>query len=151
MTIPAVDFSFWATQCCAMALAALLIPNLRVTSIIGPVLAVLTLGLINTTVWSSQLFFNLPSDVSSQTLILLLINGVIFWIVVKILPGIETDGILPSLVAPIVFTLCALAVPRLVERVDWRVVFNQATQVVGQVKSYVDSPKSQASSSDEGE
>jgi len=151
MTIPGVDVTFWITQCVAMALAALLIPKLRVTSILGPVLAVAALGFVNTKVWSSELFFALPSDLSIQTLILLLVNGAIFWIVVKVLPGIETDGILPSLVAPIVFTLCALAVPRVVERVDWNTVLNRATQVMGQVKGYVESPQSESSSSDKSE
>lgn len=146
MSIPGVDFTFWATQCLAMALVALLIPKLRVTSIFGPVLAVVALGFINTTVWSSQLFFSLPDHVSIHTLILLAINGIIFWVVVKIMPGIETDGILPSLIAPIVFTLCALAIPRAAERVDWDAVKNRATQAVGQIKGYVESPESQSGS-----
>jgi uncharacterized membrane protein YvlD (DUF360 family) len=136
-TIPSIDFTFWVSQCVAMALAALLIPKLRITSIIGPVLAVATLGLVNTTVWSPELFFSLPKDISSQTLMLLGINGLIFWVIVKLLPGIETDGILPSLVAPIVFTVCALAVPRVIDHVNWNSVLDQTTQVVGQLKSYV--------------
>ena len=151
MAIPAIDFIFWVTQCLAMALAALLIPKLRVTSIFGPVLAVVALGFINTTVWSSQLFFSLPDHISIHTLILLAINGTIFWVVVKIMPGIETDGILPSLIAPIVFTLCALAIPRVAERVDWDAVRNRAAQSVGQVKGYVESPASDPSSSQSNE
>jgi hypothetical protein len=143
MVIPQVDFTFWITQCLAMALAVLLIPKLRVTSIFGPILAVVTLALINTTVWSSQLFSVLPSAISAQTLILLLINGAIFWAVVKILPGIETDGILPSLIAPVVFTLCTLAVPRVVEQVNWDTVLNQTKQIAEQVKSYVQAPVQQ--------
>ncbi len=139
MAIPQVDFTFWITQCLAMALAVFLIPKLYVTSIFGPILAVVTLAFINTTVWSSELFSALPSTISAQTLTLLLINGAIFWAVVKILPGIETDGILPSLIAPIVFTLCTLGVPRLLEQVNWEVVRTQTVQVVSQVKGYVQS------------
>jgi hypothetical protein len=60
-------------------------------------------------------------------------------VVVKILPGIETRGVLPSLIAPVIFTLCTLAVPRLLERVNWDVVLSQTTSAVSQVKGYVQS------------
>lgn len=139
MTAQAFNLSYWVTQCLAMGLAALLIPNLRVTSIVGPVLAVVGLALVNTYVWSSDLFFTIPQDVSSQTATLLLINGAIFWLVVKLTPGIETKGILPSLVAPLVFTVCSVMLPRLIPLVDWSKARAQAEQVLVEAKRFVQS------------
>lgn len=129
---------YWLTQTAAMALTALLIPKLRVTSIFGPLLAVATLSVINSTVWSSGLFSKLPDSLTTQTLSLLAINGAIFWIVVKILPGIEVDGVLPSLVAPIVFTICSILVPKFASEVNWGALRSEAARVYQDTKTFVE-------------
>jgi uncharacterized membrane protein YvlD (DUF360 family) len=133
-----IDISQLAMQTVAMALTALLIPNLRITSIFGPLLAVAALSLINTTVWSSNLFSALPNSLSTQALTLLVANSLIFWGVVKILPGIESKGILPVLVAPIVFTACSMAVPQIAKQIDWSSVRDQGTKIVSETKRYVE-------------
>src|SRR3990172_11967686 len=96
--------NYWILQTGAMMLTALLIPKLRITSLLGASLTVLALGLLNATLWDAALFFQIPHAFSTQALVLLAANGAIFWILVKILPGIEIDGVLPALAAPIVFT-----------------------------------------------
>jgi uncharacterized membrane protein YvlD (DUF360 family) len=125
-------------QTVAMALTALFIPNLRITSIFGPLLAVAALSLINTTVWNANLFSALPNSLSTQALTLLVANSLIFWGVVKILPGIESKGILPVLVAPIVFTVCSMAVPQIAKQIDWSSVRDQGTKIVSETKRYVE-------------
>jgi uncharacterized membrane protein YvlD (DUF360 family) len=137
--LPAFDLSYWVIQTFAMALTALLIPNLRITSIFGPILAVVSLSAINFTVWSSDLFSALPNTLSTQALTLFAINGAIFWLVVKILPGIESKGFLPALLAPIVFTTCSVFLPRIVAHVDWQALTTQAQKVVGEAKRFVSS------------
>lgn len=131
------DVAYWVTQTVAMALTVLVIPNLRVTSIFGPVLAVIALALVNTTVWSSELFSQIPGALSTQAVTLLAINAAIFWLIVKVLPGIESKGVLPVLAAPIVFTVCAMIVPQVYSRVDWKQVGVHATQLVDEAKSFV--------------
>lgn len=144
MQLITFDYMHWVSQCLAMAVAALLIPNLKITSIFGPILAVVALALINTFVWNSTLFSALPNQLSSQTVTLLCINGLIFWAVVKILPGIETKGILPSLVAPVVFTVCSLAIPKVARIIDWPKAKTQAMQVVTETKRLLESSQSEA-------
>ena len=139
MQLVSFDYMHWASQCLAMALVTLLIPNLKITSIFGPILAVLALSLINTFAWSSTLFAAIPDQISAQTLTLLCVNVFIFWAVVKILPGIETKGILPSLIAPVVFTLCSIAIPKVAQTVDWSAVKTQAVQIVSDTKRFIDS------------
>ncbi|MFO0417291.1 MAG: phage holin family protein [Pseudomonadota bacterium] len=133
-----IDISQLAMQTVAMALTALFIPNLRITSIFGPLLAVAALSLINTTVWNANLFSALPNSLSTQALTLLVANSLIFWGVVKILPGIESKGILPVLVAPIVFTVCSMAVPQIAKQIDWSSVRDQGTKIVSETKRYVE-------------
>jgi hypothetical protein len=138
--LPIFDLTYWAVQTVAMALTALLIPNLRITSIFGPILAVATLSVINMTVWSSDLFSALPNSLSTQTVTLLAINGGIFWAVVKVLPGIESKGILPVLIAPVIFTTCSVVLPRIAAEVDWNTVRVEASKVVGEAKRFVTKP-----------
>lgn len=137
--IPSFDLSYWVFQTIAMALTALIIPNLRITSIFGPILAVTALSAINFTVWSSDLFAALPNSLSIQALTLFAVNGAIFWIVVKILPGIESKGFLPALVAPIVFTTCSVFLPQVVTQVDWQAVKTEAQKVIVETKRFVSS------------
>jgi uncharacterized membrane protein YvlD (DUF360 family) len=132
------DIMYWVTQTVAMALTALFLPNLRVTSIFGPIMAVVALSLINTTVWNTDLFSQLPLSVSTQALTLLAINGAIFWLIVKLLPGIESKGILPVVVAPIVFTVCTMVIPQVTGRVDWKVVKSEATRMYSETKKFVE-------------
>jgi hypothetical protein len=68
---------------------------------------------------------------------LLAVNGGIFWVIVKVLPGIESKGILPVLIAPIVFTTCSVALPRVVSQIDWNKVRVEATKLIGETRRFV--------------
>jgi hypothetical protein len=61
-----------------------------------------------------------------QALLLFLANGVLFWILVKILPGIEVQGVLPALAAPVVFTLTSLFIDHYLADVDWLALAREA-------------------------
>jgi putative membrane protein len=102
--------NYWGLQTVAMMVTALLIPRMRITSLFGALGIVLALGLVNATVWDTALFFSVPSSFSQQALTLLASNGLLFWILVKLLPGIEIEGFGPALVAPVVFTALSLAI-----------------------------------------
>jgi len=107
---PNLNLEYWIFHTVAMLLTALIIPRLRITSIFGAVLTVFALVVVNSTVWNAALFFELPNSMTTRTVLLLLSNGVIFWLLVKILPGIEVDGFLPAVAAPIIFTLLTVAI-----------------------------------------
>ena len=101
-----------------MLLTCLLIPNLTVSGPIPAFLTVVALGFVNAKAWDTALFFQIPNQVSYQALTLFLANGIIFWIVVKVLPGIEVKGVLPALIAPVVFTICSLVIDTYGKDVD---------------------------------
>jgi putative membrane protein len=129
--------NYWILQTAAMMLTALLIPNLRITSIFGALLVVFALGLVNATVWDAALFFQMPQAVTTQALVLLVANGAIFWVLVKILPGIEVDGVVPALVAPVVFTVISLLVSRHGRDIDWLALLDRAIAALEGARGYL--------------
>lgn len=122
-------------QSVAMVLTSAIIPGLMISSIFGPLFMVIGLTVINSFFWDSALFQAIPADVTSQTLSLFLANGILFWVLVKLLPGIEVDGLLPALVAPIVFTIVGMFVEKYGRTIDWTLVMSQMQDVIIQFKN----------------
>jgi uncharacterized membrane protein YvlD (DUF360 family) len=123
-------------QTIAMMITALLIPRLRITSITGALGAVLALAFVNATIWDAALFFNVPDSLTTQTLLLFLANGTIFWVIVKVLPGIETDGFLPALIAPVVFTFTSVIIDAYGRTIDWVAVGEWVVRTVSDIRNY---------------
>lgn len=129
-------FSHFILQTIAMMVTALLIPKLRITSIGGALGAVLALAFINATIWDAALFFSIPESFTAHTLLLIAANGAIFWVVVKLLPGIELDGFLAAFVAPIVFTVISLLADAYGRQIDWVAVGEWVVRSVVDVRNY---------------
>lgn len=112
-------FNYWFLQSIAMALTVALLPNLRLTGIGGATLMVAALALVNSFVWDAALFLQVPDSFTSHAMVLVAANGAIFWILVKLLPSIEMDGILPAIVAPILFSIFSMLVMQYGASVNW--------------------------------
>ncbi len=132
-SLESININYWVLQTIAMAVTALLIPKLRITSPFGALGAVVALAFVNAHVWDAALFFAIPDHFTTHALTLVVANGVIFWLIVKILPGIETDGVLPSLVAPLVFTAVSLGLSQYAKDIDWVALGKRG---LSQVQSY---------------
>lgn len=102
--------NFFILQVVAMFLITLLLPRIKIKSIFGAVAVVLSLSLLNSTVWDSQLFHKLPDFQSSHGMALIIANGALFYVLVKILPGIEIKGIFPAFVAPIAYSIATILI-----------------------------------------
>ena len=139
MGFPLPNFNYWILQALAMMLTALLIPKLKITSIFGPFTAVVALATVNSWVWDAALFFQLPSSFTTQAGLLLVTNGVIFWILAKMLPGIEIEGFLPAILAPVVFTLSSLVISEYGKEIDWQGVFETVYGIFQHLKEYFQS------------
>ena len=63
-------------------------------------------------------------------------NGVIFWGIVKLLPGIEVEGVWPALVAPMVFAVLSILIPTLAEEIDWGKVGHGLLALIAEVREY---------------
>jgi len=123
--------SYWVLQAAAMLLTVFLIPKLRVTSIFGALFMVIGIALVNAFYWDAALFFAVPDSMTIKTLLLFLSNGIIFWVLVKLLPGIESDGLLPALFAPLLFTFCSFLIRTYAGDVDWPKVFEELSALLG--------------------
>ncbi len=132
-----LNLAYWLLQSAAMALTAFFIPRLTITSIFGAVMTVVALSFVNSHLWDAALFFHLPDTLSIQAVLLLLANGLIFWVLVKILPGIEVQGILPALAAPVVFTITSMIIGSLAGDVDWPAFFKSAWDFLQELKGYL--------------
>lgn len=129
-------FDYWILQTIAMSVTAFLLPGLRITQISGALFTVLAISYLNSTVWDTALFFQIPDTFSLQVCSLILTNGVLFWILVKILPGIEIEGFLPALVAPLVFTISSFLIDKYGTTVDWKAVFSVVANVIRQIRDH---------------
>lgn len=126
-----------------MLLTALLIPGLRITGVSGAFGIVAALAFVNASVWDAALFFQLPNHLSSHALLLLLANGVLFWLLVKLLPGIEIEGILAAIISPLVFTVLSMLITYYGRDIDWMAVFSQVRELIEGARDYFLSTPSQ--------
>lgn len=140
ITLPPLNFAEWGFQTVAMLLTCALIPKLKVEGPVSAFLTVVALAFVNTHLWSTALFFKIPDHFTTQIAVLLLANGVIFWVVVKLLPGIEVEGVFPALVAPLVFTVLSLVCTTFLPLVDWAAVGRFVLDCVSAVKEYLNKP-----------
>lgn len=138
---PSSHLVHWLVQTVAMLFTGLILPGLKVSGPISAFLAVIVLAFINAHVWDAALFFQVPDTLSSQMLVLLLANAVIFWLVIKILPGVEIEGLLAPILAPVLFTLLSVLFMQVEKQIDWSGVVQTSKEVVNDVKGYVKEEK----------
>jgi uncharacterized membrane protein YvlD (DUF360 family) len=119
MDLSFFNINFWILQSIAMGLTALFIPRLKITSFFGATQMVIALALVNSHIWDTALFFSVPDSFTTHALVLLGSNAVIFWVLVKVLPGIEVSGILPAVVAPVVFSVISLFLNAYGSKIDF--------------------------------
>lgn len=131
-----LNLSYWLLQAAAMLITSWLIPRLRITSFFGALTTVIALAFINSKVWDAALFFHIPDSFTMQALLLFLTNGIIFWVLVKILPGIEVQGLLPALLAPVVFTVCSILISKYAPLINWTKLFDMLIDLFKYLKSY---------------
>jgi putative membrane protein len=129
---------YWVLQTVAMMLTALVIPRLRITSIIGAIGILVALAFVNATLWSAALFFSVPASPTVEALVLVLANGAIFWVLCKLLPGIEVQGVLPAIVAPVVFTLASMLIARYGDHVDPEAIGSAVADSIRRLRQWLE-------------
>lgn len=120
-----------------MLATAILLPKLKITSIFGVLIMVVALALVNSKVWDAALFFSIPNSFTTKAAVILISNGVIFWVLVKLLPGIEVEGFLTALVAPIIFSLSSIFISQYLSNVDWSKVLDYTLKFFETVKGQI--------------
>ena len=128
-----IDLNYWILQTIAMMITAFLLPGLQVKGPVPAFLAVAALAFVNSKVWDAALFFSVPDHLSMQVLSLVLTNGLIFWLIVKLLPGIETQGVFPAIAAPLIFSVCSMLISTYGKDINW---IDVGSKVVAEVQGY---------------
>lgn len=132
-----VKWHFWFLQTLAMSLTALVLPKLRITSIFGAFLTVVGLAFVNSKVWDAALFLHVPNEISLQIITLFMANGVIFWVLVKLLPGIEISGFFTACAAPIIFTIFSLLFHKYGHEINWNNILVYIFNSIASLKQYI--------------
>lgn len=123
-------------QVIAMCITALILPGFKVTSLLGPITAVIALGFINMLYWDSELFHLIPDAFSIRVLSLLGINALIFFIVIKILPGIEIDAVFPAIAAPVLFSALTILLKQYAPELTFAEMASLAGDVLLNLRNY---------------
>lgn len=117
-----IQFGPLVFQTVALLITAYLLPRFEISGPISAFIMVVVIGIVNSTLWDAALFYSIPNSITAQTVTTLAVNAVLFWILAKVLPGVQIHGILPALVAPVVFTVISIATYQLGRDVNWHAV-----------------------------
>ena len=112
-------------QTIALLITAFLLPKFQVHGPLSGLIMVAALTFINTNLWDAALFYSIPNSFSTQAIVTLLTNAVVFWVLAKSLPGIAIQGFLPALIAPVVLTAVSLLTYQYGRDVDWMHILSQ--------------------------
>jgi len=135
--VPQINYMFWIFQTLAMMVTGWLVPGLKIVNPIGAFLMVLALAFANAHLWDAALFFEIPDSLTARTFTLLAANGVIFWVLVKILPYIEIRGCLSAIAAPVIFTVLSIAIGYAGSEIDWEKTGQSAVKFIGEAKDHL--------------
>ncbi len=121
-------------QLVAMGLTVFILPGLRVSSIFGAISILIAITIVNATIWDAALFFSMAGSLSVLTLQVFIANGLIFWVLVKLLPGIEVSGFLSAFLAPIIFTVMSSVLRIYAPELDWIKLISEGLEWVSSFK-----------------
>jgi uncharacterized membrane protein YvlD (DUF360 family) len=132
-----IKLDIWVIQTLAMILTAILMPKFTVSGPISALIAVITLSVVNTHLWDAALFFSVPDSITLHAATLIIANGIIFWILVKILPGIDTQGFIAPLLAPIIFTVISVYLHQMSPKIPWDQLLSSAKAIITDTKEHL--------------
>lgn len=95
----------WLLNAIALLAVAYLMPTIQVASVGTALLAALVLGLVNTLVRPLLIILTLPVTLLTLGLLLLVINGLLFWAVGSFLDGFSVDGFWSGVLGAILYSL----------------------------------------------
>jgi putative membrane protein len=100
----------WLVVACSLALAAHLVPGVRIGSLSALLLGALVLGLVNALVRPLLTLLTLPITVVTLGLFYLVVNGISFGLAAWLVPGFSSAGLWPSILGALVVSVCSWAI-----------------------------------------
>ncbi len=82
----------WLLNAIALMAVAYLLPSITVTNFISALIAAFALGFVNSVIRPILAILTLPISVLTLGFFYLILNGLLFWMVGKVLNGFEVHG-----------------------------------------------------------
>ena len=99
----------WLVVAISLALAAYLVPGVRVGSLTALAVGSLVLGLVNALVRPVLVLLTLPITIVTLGIFYLVVNGLCFGLAAFLVPGFTSHGLWPSLLGALVVAITSWA------------------------------------------
>jgi putative membrane protein len=97
-----------------IALAAHLIPGIRLSGVGAAIVAGLVFGLVNAVIRPVLVFLTLPITLVTLGLFIFVINAVCFWLTSLLVPGFDVQGFWPAFLGALVVSVVSWILSALV-------------------------------------
>ena len=106
----------WLLHTLALLAVAYLMPSIRIESFGAALFGAALLGLANAVLRPILILLTLPVTVLTLGLFILVINGIVFLGVAKLVPGFDVPGLWPAILAAILYSIVSFLLSALVHK-----------------------------------
>jgi putative membrane protein len=99
----------WILNAVALMAVAYFMPTIHVTSFVSALIAAFALGFVNTLIRPVLTLLTLPISVLTLGFFYLVLNGLLFWMVGKVLNGFSVDGFWAAVFGGLLYGLISWA------------------------------------------
>ena len=104
----------WVLNAVALMAVAYLMPTIHVTSFVAALMAAFALGFVNTLIRPLLTLLTLPISILTLGFFYLVLNGLLFWMVGKLLNGFTVDGFWAAVFGGLLYGLISWALALLI-------------------------------------
>lgn len=104
----------WLLNAAALMAVAYFMPSIKVTSFVSALIAAFALGFVNTLIRPVLALLTLPISVLTLGFFYLVLNGLLFWMVGKLLNGFTVDGFWAAVIGGLLYGLISWALALLI-------------------------------------
>ncbi len=104
----------WVLNAVALMAVAYFMPQIKVTSFVSALIAAFALGFVNTLIRPVLTLLTLPISVLTLGFFYLVINGLLFWMVGKLLNGFTVDGFWAAVFGGLLYGLISWALAMII-------------------------------------
>ena len=99
----------WVLNAVALMAVAYFMPQIKVTSFVSALMAAFALGFVNTLIRPVLTLLTLPISVLTLGFFYLVLNGLLFWMVGKVMNGFTVDGFWAAVFGGLLYGLISWA------------------------------------------
>ena len=104
----------WVLNAAALMAVAYFMPSIKITSFASALIAAFALGFVNTLIRPVLTLLTLPISVLTLGFFYLVLNGLLFWMVGKLLNGFTVDGFWAAVFGGLLYGLISWALAMII-------------------------------------